>query len=346
MDDANWLDGTDLEDYAPGQLFNKIPLLPGLTNSAERLKEVEATKQDLSKNALSWGIPFLDAAYRGILPVDLILCGAYTGKGKTELMTHIASHSAKQGKKVFMFALEAFKGEIELRIKYKYLVGLFLQKNPKTACNFNFRDYMFGDYDHDLAPFEDECVVYIKQFLENMYVFYKDPKKTFRPNDFKSMCESVSGDIDLFVSDHIHYFDYTSNNENKELTDTVKMMRILTEKMGKPIINAGHLKKRDHRNKVIMPTEDDFHGSSNLVKMATGAFIIGPGPMLDKRSSVTYFRPVKSRLLGSITQFCGKVLFDTELNMYADEYKIGRLIKNDTEFEIMPEIDWPPFFKS
>ena len=76
-------------------------------------------------NSGYFGIKYLDAALHGIKPNDLILIGASSGAGKTELCTHIAKTNAKLGKRVRYIALEAEKNEIEttLHQHHTYLIA-------------------------------------------------------------------------------------------------------------------------------------------------------------------------------------------------------------------------------
>jgi replicative DNA helicase len=63
-------------------------------------------QQDTDKNCY-FGVTYLDAALKGICPNDLILIGATSGAGKTELCAQIARINAKLGKRVNYIALEA-----------------------------------------------------------------------------------------------------------------------------------------------------------------------------------------------------------------------------------------------
>src|SRR5207302_723892 len=80
---------------------------------------------------LTFGVEFLDLMLGGIALFDLILIGAKTNRGKTELATIIATMNAARGKRVHYIALEAEDIEIERRTKYKLLAKLV---NEHVAC--------------------------------------------------------------------------------------------------------------------------------------------------------------------------------------------------------------------
>ena len=80
--------------------------------------------------------------------------------------------------------------------------------------------------------------------------------------------------VDLIVVDHLHYVDGDDDeNEHKSLGDTVKAIRDVSLRIGRPIVLIAHLRKRDARAKQLVATLDDFHGSSNVVKICTQAII-------------------------------------------------------------------------
>jgi replicative DNA helicase len=96
----------------------------GFEKSSTRLDGERSERRRLGARALPYHHAFLDDYLRCIMPNDLILLGAETGAGKTELARHIGAANARNGKRVYYFALEAEDKEIERRTKYAELAGL------------------------------------------------------------------------------------------------------------------------------------------------------------------------------------------------------------------------------
>jgi hypothetical protein len=57
----------------------------GFESSAERVRDEHVERESYARRELPFGVAFLDDSLRSILPHDLILLGAATGAGKTEL---------------------------------------------------------------------------------------------------------------------------------------------------------------------------------------------------------------------------------------------------------------------
>jgi hypothetical protein len=99
---------------------------------ATRVKGETDERVERSKNELKYNHAFLDDLLRGIAVNDLIVLGAETGAGKTEFARAIAASNAKQGRRVYYFALEAEPKEIERRTKYAIMLGLLeMDRHPR-----------------------------------------------------------------------------------------------------------------------------------------------------------------------------------------------------------------------
>jgi hypothetical protein len=94
---------------------------------------------------------------------------------------------------------------------------------------------------------------------------------------------------------------------------------------------------------------DDFHGTSDIVKIATTCIIIGK-PHEVAYSGVkpngypTFIRVVKHRLDGSRTWPTSINFFQPQTGTYAAEYAIGHLTAHDTKWD--PLIPVPAWAKS
>src|SRR5690606_17377988 len=101
----------------------------------------------------------------------------------------------------------------------------------------------------------------------DLFLFYKT--KTFGTNELLLAVAECSKDTDLIIVDHVHYFDFDDDNENRAIKDLAKIVRQLSIEEQKPIILIAHLRKRDKKNPDLVADLEEFHGSSDLYKIAT-----------------------------------------------------------------------------
>lgn len=297
----------------------------------------------MPKKIMSFGVDFLDDALRGILPDDLILLGAPSGAGKTQLCCNIAYANLLDGKKVHYIALEASQYEIERRLKYPLLAERYYAdpNRIKLETKLNFTDWMIGAYGDQLSIYEDEVADYFHKAYDNLYLYYKD--QIFNT---ETLIESVlycSSDTDLILIDHVHYFDFDDTNENRAIKEIAKTVRTLAIDEQKPIILVAHLRKRDRGNEELVSGLDEFHGSSDLYKIATRVITIAPGGKSPDGNFETYFRIPKNRLDGGVTRFIAKEFYNPKKGSYErSKYQIGSSNQNrKTGFSSIEQTDFP-----
>jgi hypothetical protein len=306
---------------------------------------------------LTYGITVLDEATGGILPNDLVLIGAKTGVGKTQAVTRIAAMNALKGKRVTLFALEAEEFEIERRIKFmlygKAYREYVKQNKIENARALDYAEWRLGRMEGELERFEKGINAHMAAFSSLKTIYRKS-------GDYG--IEELEGDIlrlfnetDLFIVDHLHYIDNDDENENAGMKRIVKKLRDLALSLGKPIVLVAHLRKTQKgKYAPLVPDVEDFHGSSDIVKIATTAIILAPcyqavfvdpDPELRRRYSrffPTYIRLVKCRLEGSRLRFTSIAYFDPALGAYLDEYAIGRLVSNDCNWDALAPNEYRP----
>lgn len=312
---------------------------------SERLIELNARRLRMPK-PIHYGVPFLDDVTGGIYPDCFVIVTAKTGFGKTELLSSVVQNAAQAGKKVHMFALEAFRGEIEARIKFKALANAFYLAVPKAERTRtpNYQDWMQGRQDAMLARFEPEVDEELMKFFGNFKTFYTE--ESFDADTFESHMHRIGGETDLVILDHLHYMDLEGKNENVEFKKTVKQMKNVVTFHGKPVIMAAQLRKSgtDFKNQTLLPETDDIHGSSDIGKIVT--HILGVAPADDQegfRKNVfpTYFKLLKNRFDMSRTRFVGLCGYDIASNQYSKNYQLGKLSKSKTEFKVLEKEDYP-----
>jgi archaellum biogenesis ATPase FlaH len=294
---------------------------------ANAFNEMELRKK-ARDGLLTFGNKFLDDAMVGIFKNDLILIGARSGAGKTQLCTNIALANVLNGKRVHYIALEAELYEIEQRIKYQLFAKEFYQQKKQASIsdqkfhvNISYQNWALGDYLESHADIEGKvCSEFISLF-PTLFTFYKTD--SFDAATFMLKVTECANDTDLVIVDHVHYFDYEDDNENRAIKDIAKTARTLALENSKPIILVSHMRKADRNSDSVCPGLEEFHGSSDLFKIATKAITFAPGEWDKEKGQETYMRIVKNRLDGSVTRFMGLINYKNQEGRYAEKYKIG-----------------------
>lgn len=272
---------------------------------------------------LSFGIDYLDDAMLGILPNDLILIGAGSGAGKTQICTNIAAANIARNRRVHYIALEAEQFEIERRIKYQIFSKLYYTKRLQERNGpISFQKWVMGDYLDSTREIEEMTTEEFSRNYSNLFVLYKTGK--FDVNDLIFHVVACASETDLIIVDHVHYFDYDDTKENQAIKEIAKTARSLTLEQSKPMILVSHLRKRDKYSDELCPGLEEFHGSSDLYKIATKAITIAPGEVVSGGNYATYFRIVKNRFDGGVTRYMGRAEYSHYKGSYERGYKVGR----------------------
>lgn len=300
----------------------------GFLRSIETAFDEVSKRQQLRDGLLSFGIDYLDAAMVGILKNDLILIGAASGGGKTQTCCNIARANVEKGKKVHYIALEAEYLEIERRIKYQIFAKHFFNDPDRPSVHISFQNWMLGDFVESCALYEALAAKEFIEKYENLFTFYKADK--FDINDLILTVMECASETDLIILDHVHYMDFEDDNENKAIKRIAMTARNLALEQGKPIILVSHIRKSDKANNLFAPGIEDFHGSSDLYKIATKAITLGPGAISVDGQIETYFRIVKNRFEGSVTRFIGKCFYNSRGGYYEKRYEVGDAYQDRT----------------
>jgi len=322
---------------------------PGFQSFNARIATEREERIDQAKHLLTFGVRFLDVMLGGIARHDLVLLGAKTGRGKTELATIIATQNAARGKHVHYVALEAEDKEIERRTKFKLLAKLISDRaaSPSARERMNYLDWRYGRLEDVTATWEALAQELLAERFATLYTYYRHGK--FGAADLEQLILEVESETDLVVLDHLHYVDSDDPNENRGYKLVVKKIRDVALRIGKPVLIVAHVRKSDRRQEVLIPNEEDFHGTSDVPKIATKAVMLAPA--FDRPSNVpyvwnTYMRITKCRPDGERTRFVGVVPYNARLGNYEDRFVLGRLKNNDQEFEEVPDDELPRYARS
>ncbi len=322
--------------------------LTGFRSAADRLGELSEIRENLYRNPCKFGIPYLDDALSGLYADDMIVLTARTGAGKSEMSAHIACENAMIGKKVHLFALEAYPGEIENRLKFRLLSQAFFSQRDWRHYNEtpSYQNWIYGKQDHLLKQFELQVISLLRSQLKNLNIFYRD--ESFSIDNFEVKMSMIGAETDLVIVDHLHHFDLQSENETKELKRVVKKMRDITMFYRKPTVLVVHIRKQDKRFETLVPDLEDIYGSSEISKICTKAIGVAPAKNQESDSKhvfPTYFQILKNRLDGSRTRFVALSGFNIQKNTYEDKYILGKEVYGKNEFEELTTADLPQWAK-
>jgi replicative DNA helicase len=325
----------------------ELNLMQEWSNAGDDMLTEREERIENYKHIIPFGVSFLDKLFKGILNTDVILIGAKTGAGKTEMISTVASNVLNSGYSVAAFLLEAESKEASRRVLYRELAKVYHDKEffPMNTCKkFNFVDWEAGDFDDVLLEKEKQLASELSGKLNKMFIRYK--YDTFDTEQLKKEMISMKSKVDVFIVDHINMVDLDSDNENRAMTDLIATIRQTALVIKKPVIVVSHVRKSDPRNKTILPNLEDFHGTSNLAKICTKAIMIGPA--YDKEASPTlfptYMRACKFRKDGSRTRYAAVVNFDITKNAYEETFELGLMKNGDTEFEPITEEHKLPYW--
>lgn len=303
----------------------------GFKSAASRVESEKKLRAEIREHRLSFGVKFLDVLTGGIRKNDCMILGAAPGSGKTELATTIAVSNALQGKRVHVFALEAEEAEWERRMKFQLVAHFYYADGGKEELDF--LGWIDNEFDF-LSKYEEIADKMLAE-LKNLFVYYRGG--SFDVSDFKRLFAALNGQSDLVLVDHLHYFDLHSENENKEITEIMKVIKDMSQIQGIPVVAIAHLRKQGPDGS-LCPDLSDFHGTSNLGKIATKALTLASGGMLENGNFITYMRMCKFRLAGNRASVVGVTQFNPRTNRYSERYKVGKLVSNGQKWEELETI--------
>lgn len=290
------------------------------------------------RKLIPFGVKILDDVFGGILPSDVVLVGARTGAGKTHLVTHIAENANSLGKNVYMFALEAERLEVELRATFKEMVRINATLDgDNRVYNLDYKLWRINSSRYGLRgeTLRKHAIEALRTRGASFNVYYRD--KSFTIKDFTRAAMDVHQKSDLIITDHIHYFDLFSDNENKEIGGAIKKMRDIAQLTDVPNILVAHLRKEQQGAEAkLIPSIHDFHGSSDLSKICTKAIILAPGGM--ERSpdgqiiSKTLIHCNKFRIEGNVEKYIFVARFNVNDKEYDDDYSIYEFKQNNIKY--------------
>jgi archaellum biogenesis ATPase FlaH len=309
-------------------------------------------RADIDKTKIcNFGIKALDDSMIGIFPNDLIVIGADSGVGKSEIALNMALHNASAGKKVALYFIEGGAKEAIRRIKWSAIKDKYF-RDKKGFIDLDYRKWRLNMLNNPLLEqIENECLLELNLKIKGNLEIY-DFESSFTVNDLheslgKYMNKSNFSDrklnVDIIIIDHLQYFNLESaKNEFNEMTQILMQIKNITNFWNIPVVLISHLRKKDKDRG--LPNQEDFFGTSNIAKIARQAITISPDYSFDNHSDniyPTFFRIVKSGT-GLRSSFSIRCNFDLRRGKYQDEYELYRLsderpLKNPMTLEQLPK---------
>ena len=290
----------------------------------------------------TYGIKPLDDALLAIARNELIVIGAGSGYGKTELALHISRTNALKGKKVAHYNLEGGYREAIQRMKWQDICNLYFAEHHGMGLELDYRKWVLNKEQNPLlVKLEAQVYSDLKDKLAGNLYLYDNPQGL----NCKRFCESliqleglradmmldpilrrnirgVTG-LDLIVIDHLHYFSLDrEENEIAEITEILKAVKTITEEMQIPVILVAHLRKLPRGHGIA--DKEDIYGTSNIHKIANTCIIIAPDHEKDDQYNgiyPTFIRIAKSRQ-GLRPNVLMSVNFDIHSRRYSDHYEL------------------------
>jgi phage/plasmid primase-like uncharacterized protein len=306
---------------------------PTFSPSMSRLSGEAQERIEESRHILRFGVKFLDDALGGIMRTDIVLIGARTGVGKTQMATIITKANCRAGKRVHYFALEAEDKEIERRWKYQILAGLYYKSSNGGHRPIRYLDWRMGNLEAELSQFDEQAEELLSAMCQNLHTYYK--VGSFTSDDFAKHFADVQENTDLVVLDLFSHVDSDDENDNRAAKKIIHQIRIAALRAKRPVVIIGHVRKTDPRFGALVPTEEDFNGSKELVNTATKAIMIAPDYGIvsdDPALWSTFVKVVKCRTDSSVTRYCARVVYDLRSDSYRQEYALGRLTGGGKEW--------------
>ena len=280
-------------------------------------------------SSLEYPIKYLNDALLGIDKSELIVIGADTGLGKTELVNNIAFHNAEKGKNVYLFSLEGDTFDVVNRERYK-LFCEYIKKSNMKDVELDYRKFVMNKYDVDLTLIiKNEIDEVLKRKYRTLRVYGGHGTSGISIDRLCSHLDMLEGTPDLIVIDHIQYFNFMTSNEYSEITEMMKKLQEKKKQYRVPIILVSHLRKKGLDRG--FPSNDDFHGSSNIAKQADTCIILShvnfdEDDTYEKQISTgiyqTGIRITKSRT-GLSQRIIGVVDFNLNKRKYEEEYSLA-----------------------
>jgi replicative DNA helicase len=194
-----------------------------------------------------------------------------------------------------------------------------------------------------LQRYEETVEEDLASSLQTMTTYYRGD--SFTPDMLEKMFRAIQDQTDLIILDHLHYIDEDNeSNENLGMKRLVKRIRDIALSIGVPVICIAHLRKMTSDERMGPPSLEQFHGSSDITKIATQVITLAPAPRTEDAKPhlwSTYVHIAKDRR-GSGGPWCALMRFNLTTTDYEPEYWLG--YPRGTDFRQLDEAAKPGWY--
>lgn len=234
--------------------------LVSMTELLERSsKELDATDP---ANCISTGYEWLDYKITGLFPGELLVLGAETGVGKTTFATKVIYKAAlNQGVKSCIMALEDRLNDYGIKAIY-FEIGKLRKRD-------GLKNYPWNEYRKNNLTSSD-YKAYQAQAIKNLStdkIFFVEVQEMMSIELLEVILDTLTAQgFELFLIDHLHYFDLLKGDHSKADYVERVMVRLkhCQNKNGARIILIAHYRKLNGQK----PTDGAFKDSMAIAQNA------------------------------------------------------------------------------
>lgn len=316
----------------------------GFVESARRAGGLIEAVKERAAGAIPFRIGFLRDIAIGMLDIEHVVLGAPTGAGKTTIAASVAKSESAAGGRVAYLALEAHENEIEQRLLFQEMARLAWERRVASFTEleqFTYASWCHGRCGDIVAAVRQDALIRFRNDCRGLRTLYRTGR--FTRDDLVRFMKAVSGEVDLIILDHLHFIDDGDDDEVRAMKRTVKAASDCIQDMRTPVMAIAHLRKIDVRSKRLIPHIADFHGASDITKVATKVITVAPAWDHERQASYlapTYMHVSKDRLVGE-QNYTAVLGFDLRSSTYHRPYELGRLSPDGAKWEAVKAVDLP-----
>lgn len=221
------------------------------------IDELDATRPE---EIVSFGYPWLDDKMTGIFKGELVVFGGEAGTGKTTFATNIV-YKASKTHKCAILALEDRLPDYGMKAIY-FEIGRLRKAEGKK--NYPWNAYRRNEIDDpNYKTLRDTA----KANLSNTNIHFGDVKKQMDIETLENVLrEQVNNGVQLFLIDHLHYFDLLKGDSSKAdyVEKVMVSLKTIQNQTGARVLLVVHYRKLNGQK----PSLDSFKDSISIVQNA------------------------------------------------------------------------------
>lgn len=217
-------------------------------------------------NVISWGWEEFDQKLWYLIGGRLYLIGGSTWTWKSTFLNQVAYNVAKQGFRVVRYSLE---DRLEERRKEELYYMIWRIRKEQGLNNYPFHEFEANHISSSSFPEElAEAVKRLNSSYSNIIDLEKD--KRIKIEDLAKLIEEeVNNGCKLFIIDHLHYFNLSSDGTDKWrrdliIEDVMQQINEIARQYNIIIMIIAHYRKLEKNSR---PTVNDFKDSIAIAQI-------------------------------------------------------------------------------